>query len=467
MRVKVFERASSLRPAGFVVGILPNALKAIRAIDAQLGRDLEDTLRPAESAANVSIFRNTGELLMQVDGRAARERYDRYGGGLFPVAWYDLQRFFAARLPPGVLEVASAFDRYEPGGADSPVTVYLRDGRTVTASVLVGADGNLSDVRRQLLDDGLPRFAGLAVWRAMRKRPAVWPVEAGLLNYADAGEARKIMTYALPDGRLTWNVAAAWPEAEVGRLGNLRYITAGHEEGTPQQKLDRCLGALGESEGGWPDHVLDLLRSTELGAITEHPLFFREPGDCEVYGRGRITLLGDAAHLTAAALGQGTSQTMEDALELGRHVALHGPTEAALRAYESVRAPAAGAVQKASADLVRCWGRLAEKWVLAEQRASEAFFSREYQVALCLAVLAAAGSNAVGGCSAGTARLTSATVQRACQQVVAGTNYAFAFDAAYSCAPTGAGGAVKLNAIVYEPLPSSGNGPQVTRVWQA
>lgn len=46
-------------------GILPNALKAIRAIDAQLGRELEDTLQPADSAANVSIFKNTGEQLMQ------------------------------------------------------------------------------------------------------------------------------------------------------------------------------------------------------------------------------------------------------------------------------------------------------------------------------------------------------------------------------------------------------------------
>ena len=34
---------------------------------------------------------------------------------------------------------------------------------------------------------------------------------------------------------------------------------------------------------------------------------------------------------------QGTSQTMEDALELGRQVALHGPTEEALRAYEAIR----------------------------------------------------------------------------------------------------------------------------------
>ncbi len=42
------------------------------------------------------------------------------------------------------------------------------------------------------------------------------------------------------------------------------------------------------------------------------------------------------------------------------------------------RAPAAGAVQKASADLVANWGKLAEKWVLAEQRASEQFFSREF-----------------------------------------------------------------------------------------
>ena len=48
-----------------------------------------------------------------------------------------------------------------------------------------------------------------------RARPAGWPVEAGLLNYVDAGEQRKVMTYALPDGRLTWNVAVAWPEAEV------------------------------------------------------------------------------------------------------------------------------------------------------------------------------------------------------------------------------------------------------------
>jgi 2-polyprenyl-6-methoxyphenol hydroxylase-like FAD-dependent oxidoreductase len=66
----------------------------------------------------------------------------------------------------------------------------------------------------------------------------------------------------------------------------------------------RCLAALKATEGGWPRFVLDMLADTPLEAITEHGLFYREPETCQVYGRGRVTLLGDAAHLTAAALGQ-------------------------------------------------------------------------------------------------------------------------------------------------------------------
>ncbi len=49
----------------------------------------------------------------RTDGTAARERYAKYGGGLFPVAWYDLQRFWASHLPPGALQIGSLFDRYE------------------------------------------------------------------------------------------------------------------------------------------------------------------------------------------------------------------------------------------------------------------------------------------------------------------------------------------------------------------
>ncbi|CAL8467996.1 g7534 [Coccomyxa elongata] len=378
LNIKVFERASSLRPAGFVVGVLPNALKAIHAMDTALYNSCLEQLTPQDDYQCVTIMKNTGEIIMTTDGTAARERYAKYGGGLFPVAWYDLQRFWAGHLPPNTLQIGSVFDRYEELG-DEGVIIHLKDGRQYRAKILIGADGNLSQVRKQLLADGLPRFAGLAIWRAMRKRPADWPTPAGLLNFIDDGEKRKVMTYALSGNRLTWNVAVPWAAEDLGRLGNQRYITENGGAGDPQGKLDRCLASLAESEGGWPDYVLGMLRDTALSDITEHALFYREPSDCHIYGIGRVTLLGDAAHLTAAALGQGTSQTMEDALELGRALALHGPTPEALRAYETVRSPAAGEVQKASADLVKNWGKLGEQWVLAEQRASEHFFSRTFE----------------------------------------------------------------------------------------
>lgn len=48
-----------------------------------------------------------------------------------------------------------------------------------------------------------------------------------------------------------------------------------------------------------------------------------------------------------------------------------------------------------------------------------------------------------------------------CAQLVAGTNYAFGFNATYSCAPASASSSTQVNAIVYHPLPGNGNGAQV------
>ena len=65
MLLQVFERATSLRPAGFVIGILPNALNAIRAIDDQLYHDALAELTPAEAEQSNVWSKNTGELRFQ------------------------------------------------------------------------------------------------------------------------------------------------------------------------------------------------------------------------------------------------------------------------------------------------------------------------------------------------------------------------------------------------------------------
>ncbi|KAK9808815.1 hypothetical protein WJX72_004188 [[Myrmecia] bisecta] len=373
LKVKVYERARSLRPAGFVVGILPNALKAIEAISPELRASLVETMQWKDQELRNLRYLSDGTLLKETDGAATRLRYERYGGGLFPVSWYDLQCWLASWLPEGVLQTDSEFERYEE--VEGGVVAHFRGGGSCQAKLLIGCDGNLSQVRKQLLDDGLPTFGSLAIWRAMTMKPMEWPVEAGVVGWENAGYSNPIITVAFPDGRLSWTIAAPWPKEKAGTLGSRRYITDHSQEGTPSEKLDRCLAAIGPN---WPSHLLEVIKRTDLSVLTEHALYYREPSSCHSWGSGRISLLGDAAHLTAAALGQGTSQTMEDALELGRAFAEHGCTPEALRSYESVREPMASAVQQASADIVKGWAERKSDAFEVEQQASEKFFSRTF-----------------------------------------------------------------------------------------
>jgi hypothetical protein len=76
--------------------------------------------------------------------------------------------------------------------------------------------------------------------------------------------------------------------------------------------------------------------------VTEHGIFYRDPEACRVWGKGRISLLGDAAHLGTPLLGQGTNQTLEDAVELpqgNREVRRYGGGAAGVREGEAAQVP--------------------------------------------------------------------------------------------------------------------------------
>lgn len=68
----------------------------------------------------------------------------------------------------------------------------------------------------------------------------------------------------------------------------------------------------------------------------------------QTYAKGRVALVGDAAHMMTPTLAQGCSQALEDALELGRAIGCLGLTPAALAEYEQIRLPMASPVQAAS-----------------------------------------------------------------------------------------------------------------------
>jgi 2-polyprenyl-6-methoxyphenol hydroxylase-like FAD-dependent oxidoreductase len=87
---------------------------------------------------------------------------------------------------------------------------------------------------------------------------------------------------------------------------------------------------------GWPEQVRATIASTDESMIIRNDIFDR-PFRSD-WGRGRMTLLGDAAHPMTPDMGQGACQAIEDAVVLGRCLSeFDDPTEA-LRRYEKQRA---------------------------------------------------------------------------------------------------------------------------------
>jgi 2-polyprenyl-6-methoxyphenol hydroxylase-like FAD-dependent oxidoreductase len=106
--------------------------------------------------------------------------------------------------------------------------------------------------------------------------------------------------------------------------------------------------------GAWFDPIPALIESTDPDVI--EPTFTYDRPPRRTWGRGRVTLLGDAAHPMKPNIGQGAAQALEDAVVLGYCIAGSAHPEETLRAYEHRRVRRANAVVRAS----RRAGRAAE-----------------------------------------------------------------------------------------------------------
>ncbi|MFI0776843.1 FAD-dependent oxidoreductase [Streptomyces sp. NPDC021212] len=91
----------------------------------------------------------------------------------------------------------------------------------------------------------------------------------------------------------------------------------------------------GIAYAGWADEVRQAIRQTPEESILTTPSHDRVFLDS--WGRGPVTLLGDAAHPMLPSLGQGSGMAIEDAVVLSRHLARTADPLRALRDYEDER----------------------------------------------------------------------------------------------------------------------------------
>lgn len=191
---------------------------------------------------------------------------------------------------------------------DDGVTAVFADGSTATGDVLVGADGHHSVVRRKLWGEGTVRPATFGTWQGMSR-----------IDIEITGTTRHLMI----SGR---EGACGLMPAGGGLLQwwfDVRWSPRDPRPAAPPAELRRRFGR-------WRSPVSDVLaaaREEDLEFFGHH--WNKVP---EVWGAGRVTLAGDAAHTMPPTLGQGANQTLEDAWVLGRALAGAGdPGGAAAR----------------------------------------------------------------------------------------------------------------------------------------
>jgi 2-polyprenyl-6-methoxyphenol hydroxylase-like FAD-dependent oxidoreductase len=227
--------------------------------------------------------------------------------------------FNAACTAGATIRVGTTF-RHVLQQADC-VQVEFNDGSAGKYDLVVGADGIYSQLRSQLFGTQYqPRFTGQGTWRYSVPRPSE-------VNYSFF-----CMGEGLPFGKcgfipLTRETGYVW--LVQSEPGNPRH-SAERLADIFRDRLKACTGIMGAMR----DQITDSSRVVyrPLEALLLPPPWYR----------GRILLIGDAAHATTPHLGQGSAQAVEDAVVLGELLARAAPLPELLeefmqRRYERCR----------------------------------------------------------------------------------------------------------------------------------
>ena len=327
--VRLFEQAPAFEEVGAGLQMSPNGVRALRELGAW------EAVEPACVIPSEIHMRDgrSGALLQRITlGKGFEQRF----GAPYRVCHRAdlLSGLVETARAKGGIELATGARVMSADDLGSSLRVALEGGALAEGLALIAADGIRSGLRRVIAGDLAPTPRGVILYRGLVPLPKVPPeIEADCVTlwlfpgahvvHYPVSNWRNFNIIAAVDGTLTeggWNAPA--PAAEVAR---------------------RFTGAC-----------------EELGAILAAPAtWLRWPGaDLALlprWSKGRVALLGDAAHATLPFLAQGAVMALEDAVVLSREVAPAPDLQEAFRRYEDQRKPRTARVQEQSRGMSRIY----------------------------------------------------------------------------------------------------------------
>ena len=313
--VAVFDQRSNVQAGGGAVTIWSNGETVLR----QLGVDMDGA---GQLLSSVRVMTSGGRRLATVDVTAMENRLGA------PVRMVP-RRVLLQRLMEGFPR-----ERIRCGSRAVGVTTWrngvrveFEDGSLADGDLLIGADGLHSTIRGVVgAPDAKP--TGWCSWQGLVEFPHFADRQVALIVIGDRGN---LGLWPAGDCELQWWFDLPWSSDFV----------------RPTRPID----VIRSNFGGWTDSVDLLLAKLSDDDLAASPFpHFRHP--IPAPGRGRLTLLGDAAHTMPPTLAQGTNQALLDTMVLCKALSdlqrgsRFGDVPGALRWYEKTRRRRVAAVSR-------------------------------------------------------------------------------------------------------------------------
>jgi salicylate hydroxylase len=322
IHVDIYEQTGELREVGAAVALSANATRALE----PFGVTAQIAARGFEVSALIYRDGRSGRLIGRHQMGAAYRQ--RFAGPFLGIHRADLQAILSAAVGLDRITLRKRLVDVEGGGAHAQLR--FNDGATADADLVVAADGARSFVRSWMLgyDDAL--YSGCSGFRG------VVPIE-------------KVPSLPDPTALQFW----------MGPGGHLLHYPMGNDHinfllverhPTPWPHRDWIMPSVEGDQlrhfGGWHPAVVEMITANPIS--NRWGLFHRPP--LGRWTKGRVTLLGDAAHQMAPHHGQGANQSIEDAVVLATCLGEAGsrPFAEALERYETLRRGRTRKVQYAS-----------------------------------------------------------------------------------------------------------------------
>lgn len=306
-QVRIFEQTEKILPVGAAISLWSNGVKCLNYLGltdkiAKLGGQMDDL---------AYVDGLTGDVMTQF---SLLPLIEEVGQRPYPVARADLQNMLMDEFGRDQIYLDKKMVSLEDK-ADY-VEVHFADGSLTQADLLIGADGTHSLTRTYVLGQQVQRrYAGYVNWNGLVEISEDLAPAQQWTTYVGEGKRASLMPVA--DGKFYFFLDVPLPAGLDNNRDEYKKLLK-------QYFVDWCQPV---------QQLIERLDTQKTNRVEIHDI---EP--FTQFYKGRVVILGDAAHSTTPDIGQGGCQAMEDAIYLARSLQINTlGLEDALRRYQNKR----------------------------------------------------------------------------------------------------------------------------------